>query len=116
MKSRTVLQFVAALTIAGVSFSTSSVQAESTESANAVAIGDILKPPGEFTWMEFGQSVAWGAITGGASGGVAGLVGLPAGVEAGYVAGYLGEAVLNGLNYLNGVTETAMPVPARALD
>ena len=61
MKSKTVFQLAATLAIAAVSFSTSSVRAASTESTDAVAINLAPKPPGEFTWLEFGQSVAWGA-------------------------------------------------------
>jgi hypothetical protein len=117
MKSKTVFQLAAALTIAAVSFSTSSVRAESTESTHAVAIDLAPKPPGEFTWMEFGQSVAWGALTGGAAGGIAGaVIGAPAGATTGYVGGYVAGAVTAGANYVIGATDTAMAVPARALD
>jgi hypothetical protein len=120
MKSKTVFQLAAALTIAAVSFSTRSVQAESTESANAMAIDVAPRPPPEFTWMEFGQSAAWGALTGGAAGGLGGaVIGAPACATTGYVAGYVAGGVTAGANYLTqhlGMTETAMAVPARALD
>jgi hypothetical protein len=56
MKAKTVLQFASLLAFAASSVATRSVRAESTESVNAVAVESVLKPPPEFTWMEFGQS------------------------------------------------------------
>jgi hypothetical protein len=60
MKARTALQFTPLLAVAAFSLAPSSVRAESTESVNAVPVEGILKPPPEFTAMEFGQSATFG--------------------------------------------------------
>ena len=118
MKTKAILQVTATLAIAAVSFSTSSVRAESTQSASALAVDGILKPPGDFTWMEFGQAVCWGAATGSLAGAVAGaVVGAPTGAGWGALGGLVGEAVKAGVDYaIGGEGATAMSVPVRALD
>ena len=120
MKSNAVFQLAAALAIAAVSFSTSSVRAESTESVNAVPVEGILKPPPEFTAMEFGQSATFGQGVGSDV-----VYGGPY-ILGGYLNGDLSESshsgnlVFGGLDviYFGGLVDNGRSrgLPARSLD
>ena len=116
MKARTALQFAPLLAVAAFSLATSSVRAESTESVNAVPVEGILKPPPEFTAMEFGQSATFGQGVGSdvVYGGPYFLGGdLSESYHTGAVLGYLDANGYVHYMYGNGHSYS---LPARSLD